>query len=271
MVRLVQCDLLHHVKESRRWPHPPVVERNRRHLLIRPRRVQLRSRRAHQLDDVRVGVDRHLLDVADGAVRGARGEDVQGDEEARPPELQAVHDGTLRGRHLKGIDEREEVHPLILRLLEERMDPSVIARHGAQRREVAVLGRDHAGHAGDGLEEEEARDDALWGRVRRVVAGELVERPVGAVNGARDHFLREQLRLVPRLRLEPEVDLGGRPHVVDGRIHPLLLHAQRVRVRRVAEVDRRDGGERARSRAHRSGERPNRRHRVQETRRPHHH
>ena len=47
-----------------------------------PRLLKLRAGRLHQLDDVGVGDDGHLLDVADEAVRRARREEVECDEEA---------------------------------------------------------------------------------------------------------------------------------------------------------------------------------------------
>ena len=50
----------------------------------------------------------------------------------------------------------EQVHALVLRLLEQRVDPAVVAAHEAERAEVAVLGGDHAGDARNGLEHDGA-------------------------------------------------------------------------------------------------------------------
>ena len=73
------------------------------------------------------------------------------------------------------LQEGEQVHTLVLRLLEERVYPPIVAAEVAKRTEVAVLGGDHAGDTGDRLEEDQPERDRFSARVRRVVARDRVE------------------------------------------------------------------------------------------------
>ena len=84
--------------------------------------------------------------------------------------LKASHRRAPTRRGEARLQEGEQVHALVLRLLEERVYPPIVAAEVAKRTEVAVLGGDHARDGGDRLEEDEAEGDRFGRRVRRLVA-----------------------------------------------------------------------------------------------------
>ena len=52
------------------------------------------------------------------------------------------------------------MHALVVRFLQEGLDPALVARAAAEGAEVPMYGGDHAGDGGDALEEEDA--GILW-------------------------------------------------------------------------------------------------------------
>jgi hypothetical protein len=79
--------------------------------------------------------------------------------------LRGDDDGARDDVGLEHVEAQQQVHALVLRLLQQRRDPPVVALQGAQGAEVADARGDEAGHAGDGLEHDEAPLDGLDRRV----------------------------------------------------------------------------------------------------------
>lgn len=113
--------------------------------------VKNRAGRLDVRDHVVVRMHRRLLEVAHEAVHGLGVDNVRGDEEGRHHHLSS-DDEEARGKvRLKHVKTHEQVHALVLRLLEEREDPAVIALQGAQALEMAKSGSDKAWNASDAL------------------------------------------------------------------------------------------------------------------------
>mmetsp|Transcript_13356 Transcript_13356/g.42591 ORF Transcript_13356/g.42591 Transcript_13356/m.42591 type:complete len:279 (-) Transcript_13356:188-1024(-) len=138
-----------------------------------------------------------LLEVAHEAVgSGGRG-DV--DEEVEVPEdsLGAEHGGAEDEAGLLHGQEGEQVHPLVLCLLQQGVDPAMVATQGAQRAEVAPHGPDHAWHASHGLEEQEAPQILVLVH-GRAVAGEEVEPDAEELHESEGSLVGHRLGLVVR-------------------------------------------------------------------------
>mmetsp|Transcript_11868 Transcript_11868/g.29376 ORF Transcript_11868/g.29376 Transcript_11868/m.29376 type:complete len:371 (-) Transcript_11868:11-1123(-) len=245
MVRLVRRNLLEYFEHVCIFAQTPVSLRNLRSRHGAPRCVQLSPRRAHDVNHVTVSHDCHLFDVANRAVCDAGGQNVHRSEDRRKTELSDEDYGARHRTGRERLHEREKVHPLVLCFFQKRVNPAVVAVHVTKRAEVAMLRRDHSRHAGDALQEDQAKGDRVRRRICGAVAGDFVEHPIHSLEGGVDDSLGECLGLVPRLGGEHLVKLLFRPHMVVRGVHPLsfgdhtldaLRHSQRVRTRRVAEV-----------------------------------
>lgn len=115
-----------------------------------------------QLPSLEVGdgerVRQHGLffQVAHEAMAGARGDEV-GEEHGVEEDALGAQDHDLHEpAGLGHLEEGEQVHALVVRLFEQRLDPAVVALHPAQRVQVAEHAGHHAGDAGYGLQEHHA-------------------------------------------------------------------------------------------------------------------
>ena len=147
-----------------------------------------------------VYVHRLLLEVPHESVTRARGDHVGGEERVEEDALRAEDGESEPKPGLLEAHEREEVHALVLRLLEEGVDPPVVAREGAERDHVAQHGPDHSRDSGDRLQEDEPREPLLAGhRLTRSVARDAVEAGARGLDGAkRDPVADASRRAVPR-------------------------------------------------------------------------
>ena len=84
-----------------------------------------------------------------------RAHDVQPRQERREGDLPRLHHQTRHRTRLEKGHADDEVHPLVLRLLEERENEAVVTLQLAQRAEVAEHAAKHARHAGDRLEDDQ--------------------------------------------------------------------------------------------------------------------
>lgn len=69
--------------------------------------------------------------------------------------LRAQNHNLHKPSRLTHLQEGEEVHALVVRLLEQRLDPAVVPLQRPQRAQVPQHSGHHAGHASDRLEEDE--------------------------------------------------------------------------------------------------------------------
>mmetsp|Transcript_94892 Transcript_94892/g.268067 ORF Transcript_94892/g.268067 Transcript_94892/m.268067 type:complete len:236 (+) Transcript_94892:311-1018(+) len=110
------------------------------------------------LEKLRVRVHGLLLKVAHEAVTVA-GADQVGERVPRQEQGLAADDGCTE--EWAGLPQRQgdqQVHALILSLCEQRVYPAIVPAHKPQRVQVPKHARDHAGHARDSLQEDDAPD-----------------------------------------------------------------------------------------------------------------
>mmetsp|Transcript_20354 Transcript_20354/g.49185 ORF Transcript_20354/g.49185 Transcript_20354/m.49185 type:complete len:218 (-) Transcript_20354:300-953(-) len=215
--------------------HVPVVDRDLRRRL----RVPLAEAAVIDgVDDRRVRVHRLLLEVADEAVARAGGDHVHQKERVHEDSLGADHAQPEHRPRLLELDEGEEVHPLVLRLLEQSVDPPVVAVHAAKRPKVPQHPRRHPRDARDSLEEDGAVEHLVVCHLPEPVAGEGVEGPAGHLNEHQRQAVRHvrglDVRLLHRVHLllgPDSVGHGVGPQCFRlARLVRTLLHAQRVHV-----------------------------------------
>mmetsp|Transcript_26738 Transcript_26738/g.83761 ORF Transcript_26738/g.83761 Transcript_26738/m.83761 type:complete len:413 (+) Transcript_26738:281-1519(+) len=163
---------------------------------VRPRRVQVRALHLAVLHDVGVGVHRRLLEVAHEAVHRRRRHGVRGHEQRRHAHLRRDDERARADAGVEHLQAHEQVHALVLRLLEEGVDGAVVALERAQRVEVPEARREEPRHAGEALEDDEPPLDGLRRRVLVRVARDGVERPVKALHDAAREVVAEGHRLV---------------------------------------------------------------------------
>mmetsp|Transcript_5207 Transcript_5207/g.14012 ORF Transcript_5207/g.14012 Transcript_5207/m.14012 type:complete len:522 (+) Transcript_5207:63-1628(+) len=113
------------------------------------------------LDDFGVRHTGFFLNVSHEAVTELGAHQVGEEEGAAKSKLREDDRGTEHGGRVLHLDEREEMHAFVVRLLEEEMQQTTIALHGTQALEVSADGGDHAWHGGDRLEEDHAVQDLV--------------------------------------------------------------------------------------------------------------
>mmetsp|Transcript_55326 Transcript_55326/g.135504 ORF Transcript_55326/g.135504 Transcript_55326/m.135504 type:complete len:349 (+) Transcript_55326:279-1325(+) len=188
------------------------------------------------LEDPRVRVHGLLLEVPHEAVADVRVHEV-GQEEGGHEEALRHHDG--RPEHRPGLlqlDEGQQVHPLVLGLLEQRVDPPVVPVHPPQRPEVPQHPRRHPGHPRHRLQEDGPVHHLARRQLAKVVEGEGVEGRAQELDGVEGDGVGDAAG--PQVRLLHAVDLLLGPdrvrHVVDLVVLPVdvvqLLHPERVDV-----------------------------------------
>lgn len=107
------------------------------------------------LDGEGVGEHGLLLEVADEAVAGARGHEV-GEEHAVEEDALGAEDHEFHEpAGLGHLEECEEVHALVVGLLQQRLDPAVVPLHPSEAVEMAKHAGHHSWDASHGFEEHE--------------------------------------------------------------------------------------------------------------------
>ncbi|KXH63971.1 hypothetical protein CNYM01_13806 [Colletotrichum nymphaeae SA-01] len=96
------------------------------------------------VETARVRVHGLLLEVPDEAVGDLGGDEVRQEHAVEEDALGAEDHDLHEPARLRHLHERQEVHALVEALLEERLDPAVVALHAAQAAEVAEHAGDHA-------------------------------------------------------------------------------------------------------------------------------
>jgi hypothetical protein len=104
----------------------------------------------------RVRVHGLLLEVPDEAVDDLGGDEVGDEEAVEEDALRADDHGLHKPAGLAHLHKGEKVHALVVALLEEGLDPAVVAAHAAEAVEVAEHAAHHAWDAGYAFEEDEA-------------------------------------------------------------------------------------------------------------------
>mmetsp|Transcript_16622 Transcript_16622/g.63225 ORF Transcript_16622/g.63225 Transcript_16622/m.63225 type:complete len:249 (+) Transcript_16622:598-1344(+) len=136
-------------------------------------------------------------------------------QERRHRHLRRDHQRARDPPGLKHLHAHQQVHSLVLCLLEEGVDGSMIPLQGAQAVEVAEPGRQEARHSSEGLEDDQAPLDGLGRRILVLVAGDGVETPVQRLHDAAHDVVAKSDRLVLEVFAgHPVHQLAIRPDVV---------------------------------------------------------
>lgn len=110
-----------------------------------------------------VGVNSLFLKVADEAVANLGREEVRDEHGVVEDTLSTEHDESHEPAGLVHFEEGEEMHSLVVRLLEKGLDPALIRLETANGLEMAQATSNHAGNTSNGLEEDETNE--LWSLV----------------------------------------------------------------------------------------------------------
>mmetsp|Transcript_22210 Transcript_22210/g.88134 ORF Transcript_22210/g.88134 Transcript_22210/m.88134 type:complete len:241 (+) Transcript_22210:1441-2163(+) len=190
--------------------------------------MEVRARGLGLVDEVRVGLDGGLLEVPDEAVDHLGIRQVRRREDGPHRELGRDDEGARDGRGVEHLEADEEVHALVLGLLEKREDGAVVALERAERVEVPEPRRDEAGHAGERLEDDEPPRDRVDRRVLGLVARHEVEPVVQRRHRPPRDAVRQ--RHGAMLRRLDVLELRRRPNVV--RLPPRVARDDLLRQRR---------------------------------------
>mmetsp|Transcript_61919 Transcript_61919/g.147709 ORF Transcript_61919/g.147709 Transcript_61919/m.147709 type:complete len:284 (+) Transcript_61919:364-1215(+) len=137
MVALISKHAFQHVHPHRIFLELPVDNRQLRGWQVVPLFVERCPWGFHLANDVRIGQAGSFLKVANKAMHCLWFDNVNGCQERchdylRSLNKTACHQSSLKARHAD-----KEVHPFILRLLQEGVNPAVISLQSAERSEVA--------------------------------------------------------------------------------------------------------------------------------------
>lgn len=108
-----------------------------------------------------VSVNSLFLKVADEAVANLGREEVRDEHGVVEDALSTKNDKSHKPAGLVHLKEGEEMHSLVVRLLEKRLDPALVGLETANGLEVAQAASNHAGNTSNGLKEDEANELAL--------------------------------------------------------------------------------------------------------------
>lgn len=119
---------------------------------------------------------------------------------------------------LAHLHERQEMHPLVVAFLKQRLDPSVIALESSKAMEMSQHPGYHARNTGDGLEEQEADHPLRLGQGLDGVGGggrvQLVDLLLAAHPRASVHTPATETHELPGKIISPCLRLAvGRHHL----------------------------------------------------------
>lgn len=161
--------------------------------------------------DAAVRQDGFLFQYSDKSVCDTGREEVEDEEEVVEDALGEQRECSSDGSWLGEVHESQEMHPFVLGILEQSVDPSFVSLHQAERLQVSTGCGYHSWHTSDGFQE----DDSVEPRIRAKA------KPLGS------HLGESHSLLVPILDLGKLVDVGfsGVNHsaLSGGRVGLLLL------------------------------------------------
>lgn len=117
-------------------------------------------------DGPRVSEDSFFFQIADEAMAGAWRDEVRDEEGVEPYTLRAEHHETHEPARLSHLEECEQMHALVVRLLEQRLDPAIVALHAAHRVQMAKHASDHARYASYRLQKDKPTGRQLFSSQR---------------------------------------------------------------------------------------------------------
>ena len=103
-----------------------------------------------------ISVNSLLLEVANEAVANLGGEEVRDEHGVVEDALGTEDDESHEPARLVHLEEGEEMHSLVVGLLEEGLDPALVRLEAANGLEVTQATSNHARNTSNGLEEDEA-------------------------------------------------------------------------------------------------------------------
>lgn len=107
------------------------------------------------VNGARVGMNSLLLEVAHESVDKSRREEVENEERVEEDALCTDDHELHEATGFAHLHKCEEMHALVVRLLEERLDEAIVSLHPSQAAQVAKHSTYHTWHAGYRLKENE--------------------------------------------------------------------------------------------------------------------
>ena len=146
VMRFIGANNKHNIAQRRAGGQLPIAFRNRRGRNVR------RAAFVDFLEVQRITEYRLFLKIANDPVCSARRDQIQQKKSCVENPLREEDDQALKSRWLCDLDERHQMHPLILGLFQQRANPAVVVYHAAQASEVCDRCANHAGNGGHRFE-----------------------------------------------------------------------------------------------------------------------
>jgi len=124
-----------------------------------------------------VGVHSLFLQVAYISVAARGCEQVHEEVEVEEDGLTSSNDQSVQNARIPHLKEEEEVHALVLRLLQQVMDPSVVTLQRAQATQMPLHATNHAWDTSDCLQEDDSVEPATLVEFVWVVTRDKIKRP----------------------------------------------------------------------------------------------
>lgn len=144
--------------------------------------MQLCAGGLYVLDDVGVCIHRGLLQIAHKPVHGLGVNDVHGHQGWSHDSLCRHNHKASEPRGLKLLQTQQQVHTLVLRLLQQGGDPAIVALQSAQRPEMSEPSSHEARHASYTLQDNETPLHSLHRWVVSLVSRDEIEDMVHGVH-----------------------------------------------------------------------------------------
>mmetsp|Transcript_6738 Transcript_6738/g.19734 ORF Transcript_6738/g.19734 Transcript_6738/m.19734 type:complete len:341 (-) Transcript_6738:197-1219(-) len=200
VLRLVGANGVHQIQDGPVLSEMPVRTGDVGRGLVLPG-GQLGSFRSilDRLDDLGVRDARLLLDVPHEAVAEFGTGEVGKQEGTAKSKLRKHDRGTEGNRRILHLDEGQQMHALVVGLLQEQVQQSAVTFHVAQALEMTADGGHHSRNGRDGFQEDHTIQDLVGGDILVVPTGGIVEEEAHHLHRIQRHLVHE----------------GGRCHVRD--------------------------------------------------------
>mmetsp|Transcript_1575 Transcript_1575/g.2183 ORF Transcript_1575/g.2183 Transcript_1575/m.2183 type:complete len:252 (-) Transcript_1575:39-794(-) len=172
MAGLIGANVSHHVAETRILVQLVILDGLLACLHVLPmRQITL----VHLLEQDSVGVDGLLLEVANVAMAGRWSDHICQEVGIEEEALAESDEQSVEDSRIPELQEEEKVHALVLSLLQQVVDPAVVALERPQAAQMALHAADHARHARYCLKENDSVHPAALIKLVRVIAGNHIE------------------------------------------------------------------------------------------------
>mmetsp|Transcript_16146 Transcript_16146/g.36928 ORF Transcript_16146/g.36928 Transcript_16146/m.36928 type:complete len:261 (+) Transcript_16146:647-1429(+) len=174
VVGLVRSDNKEQVSHCSVWFHAPVINRYLRCSSITEGRE---SSIINSIQNICVRLNGFLFKITDESVANLGIDHVREKEEVHEDSLGSQDRPSEDRAGLFDGDKGEQMHPLILSLLQKRVNPAMIARHRPERPEVAEHAPNHSWYSSHSLEKDGTIDNLCFCQLANFVARKHIKHP----------------------------------------------------------------------------------------------